>query len=67
MPVAPTYVSGTHTLTIPTTTGVDYRINDEIVPAGNVVITQDTLVKATPQSGYQFTEPSDDDWFFDFV
>lgn len=67
LPVAPTYVSGTHTLTIPTVAGVDYRINGEIVAAGDIVITEDTFVTATAQSGYQFQEPSDSDWFFKYV
>lgn len=65
-PTAPTYVSGTHTLTIPTTTGVTYFVNGEIITSGAHVITVDTLVTAAPNAGYVFTEPSDDDWFFDF-
>lgn len=66
-PVAPTYVSGTHTLTIPTVTGVGYYIDDLLVPAGAIIITHDTLVQARPNAGYIFTPGVDDDWFYDYV
>jgi hypothetical protein len=36
------------------TTGIDYRINGAIV-AGNVVITKNTVVTATPKVGYTLT------------
>jgi hypothetical protein len=65
-PTAPTYVSGTHTITIPTVTGVEYRIDGAAV-TGDVVITEDTVVTAHPTSGYKFPEVTDDDWFFDYV
>lgn len=51
-PVVPTYTAGTHTITIPTVTGLDYYINGQIV-TGGVVITEDTIVSAIPQAGYQ--------------
>jgi hypothetical protein len=66
-PVAPAYNSGTHTITIPSTTGVDYTINGEVQAAGAVVITQDTLVKAYPQTGYHFPDVIADEWFYDYV
>jgi hypothetical protein len=50
----PTYTSSTHTIAIPVTTGIDYRINGAIV-AGNVVITKNTVVTATPKVGYTLT------------
>lgn len=65
-PTAPTFVSGTHTITIPTVTGVEYKILGEVV-TGAIVITADTVVTANPLPGYEFTQPSDDDFFFDFV
>jgi hypothetical protein len=65
-PTAPTYNNGTHTLTIPSTTGVQYFIGDELQASGAQVITGDTLVTAKPAAGYTFTKPSDDDWFFDY-
>jgi hypothetical protein len=64
-PVAPTYDSGTDTITIPSVTGVIYYINNEVV-TGAVVITADTMVTAKPAAGYKFTAGTDDDWFFDF-
>lgn len=66
-PGIPSFNSGTHTITIPGTTGVVYKINDEAVSAGPVVIAADTIVVATPAPGYVFTAGVDDDWFFDYV
>ena len=65
-PTAPTYTSGTHTIVIPTVTGVVYKIGGEIV-TGSVVITEDTIVTAEPTAGHVFPAVVDDDWFFDFV
>lgn len=65
-PTAPTYVSGTHTLTIPTVTGLDYYVAGAIITAGAHVITEDTLVQARAQSGYRIATGEDDDWFFDY-
>lgn len=66
-PTMPTFVSGTHTITIPAVTGVVYMINDEVVTAGPVVITVDTIVTAVPAVGYKFPAVVDRDWFYDFV
>jgi hypothetical protein len=66
-PTQPTFNSGTHTITIPTVTGVVYTIDGEVVAAGPVVITEDTIVKAYPATGYKFPTPIDDDWLYDFV
>lgn len=66
-PTAPTYVSGTHTLTIPTVTGVTYYVDGLPITAGAHVITEDTIVTARPNIGYVFTAGIDDDWFFDYV
>lgn len=69
-PTAPTYVSGTHTLTIPTIAGVEY-FNDSdggvVYPPGAHVITEDTFVRAEPTAGHIFPEGIDNDWFYDFV
>lgn len=63
---APTYNSSTHVITIPTTTGVVYKINNVTQTAGaKPAITQDTTVKAYPAAGYKFPVPSDDTWVFD--
>lgn len=66
-PTAPTFDSGTNTITIPTVTGVAYYINDVVVPAGPVVITEDTIVQARPTAGHVFTMGVDDDWFYNFT
>jgi hypothetical protein len=67
-PTAPTYNNSTHTLTIPTVTGVSYYNNatDELLAAGAQVITGDMVVKAKPNAGYAFPALVDDDWFIDF-
>lgn len=66
-PVAPTYTSATHTIAIPTTTGVDYKI-DGVKKTGNVVLTvgQRVLVVAQPQVGYTFAKNTDVDWQYDY-
>jgi hypothetical protein len=65
-PLAPTYNSTTDVVTIPTVTGVTYKIAGEAV-TGTVTITEDTVVTAVPNDGYAFPAVSDDDWYFDFV
>lgn len=65
-PLAPTYNSTTDVVTIPTVTGVTYKIAGEAV-TGTVTITEDTVVTAVPNDGYKFPAVSDDDWYFDFV
>lgn len=62
-PTPPTYNATTHVITIPTTTGVDYYIDGEVV-TGDVTITEDTIVTARPKPGYRFPDVIDDDWFF---
>lgn len=64
-PTPPTYDSATHTITIPSTTGVNYYINDILQTAGPVVITEDTVVNAAPAQGYKFPAVTDDDWYFE--
>lgn len=65
-PVAPTYNSATDTITIPSVTGVVYKINN-IVVTGAVVITTNTVVTAEPAAGYKFPAVTDDDWFIAFT
>lgn len=64
-PTAPTYNSTTKVITIPTVTGVIYKING-VTKTGTVTITEDTVVTAVPAAGYKFPPTTDDDWFFDF-
>lgn len=69
-PVAPTFVSTTGVITIPSVTGVVYRRADTnaIVAAGTVTIAGTTgaslVITAAPAAGYKFTPNSDDDWSF---
>jgi hypothetical protein len=66
-PVAPTYVNGTHTLTIPAVTGLTYYINDVVTVAGSYVITEDKVVSCTVNAGYKLPAVTDTDWFIDYV
>lgn len=65
-PTNPTYVPATKTITIPTQTGVVYKIDGEPV-TGSKVITKDTVVTAEPANGYKFPTTTDDDWLFAFA
>jgi hypothetical protein len=67
-PTEPTYVEGTHTLTIPAVTGVEY-FNDEDgkkFAAGDTVLTEDTVVRAEPTAGHSFPPVTDNTWFYNF-
>lgn len=66
-PTQPAFNAGTNTITIPTVTGVSYYIDDVVVAAGAVVITEDTVVVAQPNAGYVFTPGIDDDWFYNYT
>jgi hypothetical protein len=65
-PTEPAYNAGTHTITIPTVTGVKYTVGGVTKPPGALVITTDTLVKAYPLAGYHFPAVVDDDWFYSY-
>lgn len=65
-PTAPTYNAGTHTITIPSVTGVVYKIDDETV-SGNQVITETTEVEAFPATGYTFPSNIDTSWTFTYT
>lgn len=67
IPTEPAFDQGTNTITIPTVTGVTYTVNDEVVTAGALVITADTVVTAVPAAGYRFPAVTDDDWFYNYV
>lgn len=56
----PTYVSGTHTMTIPTIVGVQYYVDGAPITPGAHVITENTVVTARPEPGYEFNPISDD-------
>lgn len=62
--VVPTKPSQTlNAITIPTVTGVEYRIGG-IVVTGIVNILEDTVVTANPTAGHVFPPVTDDDWLF---
>lgn len=66
-PTAPTYDSGTDIVTIPSVTGVVYKVNGVVVPSGAYgPITADIGVKAVPAAGYIFPALVDDFWVIDF-
>ena len=67
VPTEPTFVQGTNTITIPTKAGVTYTVDGVTVEAGDVVITEDTVVVATPNTGYYFAPNTTDSWTFTFV
>lgn len=63
---APTYNGTTGVITIPTVTGVIYKINGQTRPAGaQPAITVDSIVKAVPTAGYVLAPNTDDDWAFE--
>jgi len=61
VPTAPTISSDV--ITIPTVTGVVYKING-VTKTGTVTITVNTVVNAVPAAGYIFPVVSVDRWFF---
>jgi len=66
-PTKPAFNQATNTITIPTQTGVSYKINGVSKSAGsNTVITADAVVEATAAAGYYFANSDVDDWTFDF-
>lgn len=65
-PTAPTFDSGTDIITIPSVTGVEYKINGVVVASGaQPAITVNTLVTAHPLATYKFPAVVDDEWMFD--
>lgn len=66
-PAVPTFDEETNTITIPTSTGVSYYVDDAVVPAGALVITQTEDVEARPNAGYNFPHNTDADWTFAYT
>lgn len=65
-PQAPSYNPTTHVITIPTTAGVGYYI-DDVKKTGSVTITETTEVEARPESGYSFPHNTDADWMYSYT
>jgi hypothetical protein len=67
-PGTPTYNSTTDIVTIPSTTGVDFKVNGVVVPSGPYgPITSDTIVRAYPKVGYKFPPVVQDEWYIAFA
>ena len=63
----PSYDSGTHVVTIPSVTGVEFRINGEVVSSGAqpaLDVGETAEVTAHALAGY--TLSGDDDWTYDY-
>ncbi len=60
-PVEPTFTPATHTITIPSVTGLQYRING-VVKTGDVVIAADTVVTCNVIVGYKLPAVCVDEW-----
>lgn len=65
---APTF-DGAHTITIPSQTGVVYRVDGVVHAAGSQLLTtgQKKIVTATANAGYVFNTPVVTSWMFTFV
>lgn len=63
-PVEPAF-DGIDTITIPVVAGVEYLVDNEVVAAGALVITEDTIVTARPASGYNFTGTFVTAWLYE--
>lgn len=66
-PTASTYNSSTDLVTIPSVTGVIYKMNGVVQTAGTHPITADVIVRAYPANGYVFPAIVDDRWVHVFV
>ena len=64
-PEDPTFNAVTHTITIPSVSGVRYFVNEEL-KTGSVVITEDAIVSASPAEGYYFPANTNTEWVFEY-
>lgn len=65
-PAAPSFDSSTNKITIPTTEGVEYRI-DGTPRTGTYTITKDTEVKAFAKPTYFLKENSTKSWTYTYT
>jgi len=65
-PTAPSYNNSTHTLTIPSVTGVTYYVGTDPITSGTHAVTQDMVVTARANVGYRLQQPSVDEFFIDY-
>lgn len=68
-PTAPTYNSTTDVITIPNVAGVQYSIDGvgDVEPGDTDPITEDTVVRARPEPGYNFTGTYVTSWLIVFA
>lgn len=62
-PTAPSYNSTTHVVTIPSVTGVTYKI-DDVVVTGTVTLEETSDVEAVANTGYSFAPNTTTSWTF---
>lgn len=63
----PSYDSGTHVVTLPAVTGIQWKINGVNKSAGAqpaMTVGQVSNITANPTAGYRLSEASDDDWTY---
>lgn len=67
--LTPATFDGAHTITIPSQTGVTYRVDGVVHTAGSQLLTagQSKVVTAEANAGYVFNQPVDTDWLFTYV
>jgi hypothetical protein len=65
-PLSPSYDGPTHSITLPTITGVVYTIGGSVV-TGTIVLDETTDVMAAPALGYSFPHNIVRDWTFVYV
>jgi len=65
-PAAPSFNGETNTISIPTTTGVNYLVDDDVV-TGSVVITKDTTVTAEGKDGYYIPSNTTNEWSYTYT
>lgn len=66
---APTYNSSTHVVTLPTVTGVQWKVNGvNKAPGAQPAMTtgQTSVITAVPLAGYALSATSDDDWVYPY-
>lgn len=67
VPTEPAFDAATDTITIPSIAGVVYKVDGDPVASGPLVITEDTFVTSSPDTGYKFPSNVDTDWGYDYT
>lgn len=64
---APSFDGPSNTLTIPSSAGVDYLVDDVVTAAGDVVITKDVEVSAAAKDGFYIAPGATIDWAYTYT